>query len=40
MDKHEQPLEVVRDDLASTNHESVFRANLSDEVAVNAFMDT
>lgn len=39
MDVHVQPLEIIRDDLASTHQESVFRANLPDETAVNAFVD-
>ncbi|KAL3174055.1 hypothetical protein MRX96_011796 [Rhipicephalus microplus] len=34
-----QPLEVVRDDQQSTEHESVFRANLADEGAVNEWME-
>ncbi|KAL3190264.1 hypothetical protein MRX96_019803 [Rhipicephalus microplus] len=34
-----QPLEVVRDDQQSTEHESVFRANLADEDAVNEWME-
>ncbi|KAL1426230.1 hypothetical protein MTO96_018355 [Rhipicephalus appendiculatus] len=39
MDELRQPLEVVRDDLQSTEQESVFRANLADEAAVNEWME-
>lgn len=40
MDEHAQPLEAVKDDLASTERETVYRANLPDEAAVNGFMET
>ncbi|KAL3209923.1 hypothetical protein MRX96_037564 [Rhipicephalus microplus] len=39
MEEMRQPLEVVRDDQQSTEHESVFRANLADEDAVNEWME-
>ncbi|KAL3199856.1 hypothetical protein MRX96_043742 [Rhipicephalus microplus] len=39
MEEMRQPLEVVRDDQHSTEHESVFRANLADEDAVNEWME-
>ncbi|KAH8027398.1 hypothetical protein HPB51_005226 [Rhipicephalus microplus] len=39
MEEMHQPLEVVRDDQRSTEHESVFRANLADEDAVNEWME-
>ncbi|KAL3236780.1 hypothetical protein MRX96_022191 [Rhipicephalus microplus] len=39
MEEMRQPLEVVRDDQQSTKHESVFRANLADEDAVNEWME-
>ncbi|KAL3191191.1 hypothetical protein MRX96_018766 [Rhipicephalus microplus] len=39
MEEMRQPLEVVRDDQQSTEHESVFRANLVDEDAVNEWME-
>ncbi|KAL3183404.1 hypothetical protein MRX96_000363 [Rhipicephalus microplus] len=39
MEEMRQPLEVVRDDQQSTEHESVFRANLADEDAVNECME-
>ncbi|KAL1480332.1 hypothetical protein MTO96_051118 [Rhipicephalus appendiculatus] len=35
----EQPAEIVRDEVASTEHESVFRANLTDESAVNEWLE-
>ncbi|KAL3246970.1 hypothetical protein MRX96_057323 [Rhipicephalus microplus] len=34
-----QPLEVVRDDQQSTEHESVFRVTLADEDAVNEWVE-
>ncbi|KAL3171477.1 hypothetical protein MRX96_013682 [Rhipicephalus microplus] len=39
MEEMRQPLEVVRDDQQSTEHESVFRANLADEDAVNEWIE-
>lgn len=39
MDDLRQPLEVVRDDQESTEEESVFRANLADEAAVNEWLE-
>ncbi|KAH8021050.1 hypothetical protein HPB51_012334 [Rhipicephalus microplus] len=39
MEEMRQPLEVVRDDQQSTEHESVFRANLADQDAVNEWME-
>ncbi|KAL3240941.1 hypothetical protein MRX96_047869 [Rhipicephalus microplus] len=40
MEEMRQPLDIVRDDQQSTEHESVFRANLTDENAVNEWMET
>ncbi|KAL3260851.1 hypothetical protein MRX96_046220 [Rhipicephalus microplus] len=39
MEEMRQSLEVVRDDQQSTEHESVFRANLADEDVVNKWME-
>ncbi|KAL3202144.1 hypothetical protein MRX96_012116 [Rhipicephalus microplus] len=39
MEEMRQPLEAVRDDQQSTEHESVFRANLADEDAFNEWME-